>query len=455
MPWNGLGTYVLPPAYSPESNGAVIDANRYNGLTTDVATGISNALNKNGENSPTANINWGGFKLQNLASPTVSGDAISWGSSPTFGNLSSDLFTLSSTGSAYGSWNGASAATSYWVIKAATAIVGYLGTSEGIAGLVGGIGLRSETYTSIYTGGGSERIRVLAAGQVVLNGTVLAGIGSGADQLAVNGPLGIMTQLNGKSNTFVDLANFGTGGWRFYTNVAGVLAGTISAAGAWGFGAAPGSGTILVGGNYAQFTDTVYNGYFGKSNAIIAGGAVADLGIASYLGDMVFGTGGSGTKRLRLSASTADIFGQGVGLTRVKAALTSRQSVTVVADDPDLIVPLEVGKYAVKAWIPFNAASSGGMGIKGNLAFSGTQTSFTASFICNEVVFSTQAIAATTGFAVAAITTSPAPGSWVLIEGQIVVTVAGNISFQWAQNSSTAVNLNVNVGAYLACTKVG
>lgn len=45
----------------------------------DLATGINNALNKNGENSPTANVNWGGFKITNLANGTASGDALHYG----------------------------------------------------------------------------------------------------------------------------------------------------------------------------------------------------------------------------------------------------------------------------------------------------------------------------------------------------------------------------------------
>lgn len=45
----------------------------------DLATGINAALNKNGENSPTVNINWGGFKITNLANGTTSGDALHYG----------------------------------------------------------------------------------------------------------------------------------------------------------------------------------------------------------------------------------------------------------------------------------------------------------------------------------------------------------------------------------------
>lgn len=45
----------------------------------DLATGINSCLNKNGENSPTANINWGGHKITNLANGSTSGDALHFG----------------------------------------------------------------------------------------------------------------------------------------------------------------------------------------------------------------------------------------------------------------------------------------------------------------------------------------------------------------------------------------
>lgn len=76
MPWNGSGTYSLPPAYSPEVNGDVIDAVRYNGLTTDIATGITNAFAKDGQNVPTANLAMGGFKFTGLAAGSTAGDSV-------------------------------------------------------------------------------------------------------------------------------------------------------------------------------------------------------------------------------------------------------------------------------------------------------------------------------------------------------------------------------------------
>ena len=79
MPWNGSGTYALPPAYSPEVNGTTIDATRYNGLTNDVATGISAALAKNGENAATANLPMGGFKHTGAASANAAGQYLTYG----------------------------------------------------------------------------------------------------------------------------------------------------------------------------------------------------------------------------------------------------------------------------------------------------------------------------------------------------------------------------------------
>lgn len=78
MSWNGLGTYNLNPAYSPEVNGNIIDAARYNGLTSDIAAGITAALAKNGENTPTANLPMGGYKHTGAAIATAAGQYVEY-----------------------------------------------------------------------------------------------------------------------------------------------------------------------------------------------------------------------------------------------------------------------------------------------------------------------------------------------------------------------------------------
>lgn len=70
MPWNGLGEYELDPDFSPEYNGEIIDAERYNGLHLDVAAGITNAIAKDGQNVPVANLPMGNFKHLHCAPAT-------------------------------------------------------------------------------------------------------------------------------------------------------------------------------------------------------------------------------------------------------------------------------------------------------------------------------------------------------------------------------------------------
>lgn len=96
MAWNGSGAYVLPPAYSPEVNGTVIDAVRYNGLTSDVAAGITNTLSKDGQNVPTANLPMGGFKHTGAAAPATTGDYLVFGSPATIGALQAGTILASS-----------------------------------------------------------------------------------------------------------------------------------------------------------------------------------------------------------------------------------------------------------------------------------------------------------------------------------------------------------------------
>lgn len=83
MPWSGStftrtnGTYSGASVWASDLAANIkIVASRHDTHDQDLATGINACLNKNGLNSPTANINWGGFKITNLATGTVATDAI-------------------------------------------------------------------------------------------------------------------------------------------------------------------------------------------------------------------------------------------------------------------------------------------------------------------------------------------------------------------------------------------
>jgi hypothetical protein len=62
----------------------------------DLAQGINACVNKNGQNSPTANIDWGGFKITNLAAGSASTDSARYGQTITAAAIdpSSKVLTL-------------------------------------------------------------------------------------------------------------------------------------------------------------------------------------------------------------------------------------------------------------------------------------------------------------------------------------------------------------------------
>ena len=75
MSYNGTGTFVLNTAGLPYVTGTVISSTAGNALNNDLATGLSTAITKDGQTTPTANIPLGGFKITNLGAGTVASDA--------------------------------------------------------------------------------------------------------------------------------------------------------------------------------------------------------------------------------------------------------------------------------------------------------------------------------------------------------------------------------------------
>lgn len=83
MAWSGGtftrtdGTYSGTSVWASNLGAGIkIVAARHDIHDQDLAQGINACLNKNGQNSPTANISWGGFKLTNLAAGTTNGDSV-------------------------------------------------------------------------------------------------------------------------------------------------------------------------------------------------------------------------------------------------------------------------------------------------------------------------------------------------------------------------------------------
>jgi hypothetical protein len=75
MSYNGSGTFVINSTGQPVVTGTTISSTMFNALTADLATGLSTAICKDGQQTVTANIPLGGFKLTGLGAATAVADA--------------------------------------------------------------------------------------------------------------------------------------------------------------------------------------------------------------------------------------------------------------------------------------------------------------------------------------------------------------------------------------------
>ena len=79
MSYNGSGTFNINTAGQPVVTGTTITSTAFNLLTADLATGLTTALTKDGQTTPTANIPMGTFKITGLGAGTAATDAAQYG----------------------------------------------------------------------------------------------------------------------------------------------------------------------------------------------------------------------------------------------------------------------------------------------------------------------------------------------------------------------------------------
>jgi len=76
MSYNGSGTFQINTAGQPVVTGTVISSTAFNSLTSDLATGLSTAITKDGQTTVTANIPMSNFKITGLGAATAAADAV-------------------------------------------------------------------------------------------------------------------------------------------------------------------------------------------------------------------------------------------------------------------------------------------------------------------------------------------------------------------------------------------
>jgi len=79
MSYNGNGVFLINTAGQPVVAGTVISSTAFNSLTADLAGGLSTAITKDGQTTPTANIPMGGFRLTGVGAAVASTDAVQFG----------------------------------------------------------------------------------------------------------------------------------------------------------------------------------------------------------------------------------------------------------------------------------------------------------------------------------------------------------------------------------------
>lgn len=160
-----------------------------------------------------------------------------------------------------------------------------------------------------------------------------------------------------------------------------------------------------------------------------------------------------------IATGTNDNTGRGMPISRSKPATTSRVSTTAFTDDPDLVIPLGVGTYAIDCFMSIWGTASGAGGFKMSPVFTGTPTSssFSASgFILGAAIANTTTTQGSGGGPYSGNTTTVSagvsPSDWIRFHGTITVSVAGNFKIQWGQVASNANATNVGQGSWLIAT---
>lgn len=135
-------------------------------------------------------------------------------------------------------------------------------------------------------------------------------------------------------------------------------------------------------------------------------------------------------------------------LTAVKPSTQTLASSTVLTNDTALTLSLPIGRFALQAFLNI-ANVAGATGFKFAFAFTGTLSNgaYAQNGWINGAV--TAAALQNPVTNVTSYATTDTSGDWVEINASFLVTVAGTLTLQWAQNSSSASLTSMLQGSWL------
>ena len=220
MSYNGAGVFTINTTGQPVVTGTTVSSTAFNTLTADLATGLTTALTKDGQSTPTANIKLGAFKITNLGAATLASDAarldqIQGGGAFTFVTVAgTDTITgtTSPTLTAYATGNQFSFLVANTNTGAVTINVDALGakaiTRTGTTALVAGDMVAGQAVEIIYDGTRFQLINGNSFTNLKVSGT-LSGALTNATGLPPSGVVGTAAILG--ANTFTAAQEWATG----------------------------------------------------------------------------------------------------------------------------------------------------------------------------------------------------------------------------------------------------
>jgi hypothetical protein len=307
MSYNGSGTFNINSAGQPVVTGTVITSTAFNALTSDLANGLTTALTKDGQTTPTANIPMGNFKITGLAAGTAVADAVrlsqlqngSTTSYITVTGTDTITGTVTPTLTAYATGQQFSFVVAATNTAAVTLNVDGIGakavTRTGSVALVAGDMVTGQVVIVEYDGtrfqllNGNSFTNLKASGTLSVTGVATLGNGAilgtpasgtvtnltGTASININGTVGATTAATGAFTTLSATGNISTTG---SSSILQVLAGAsvqiqnTAASANWNFSTS-GTGLTL---NSPQL------GTFSISNPVAITGTISTTGVATF-----------------------------------------------------------------------------------------------------------------------------------------------------------------------------
>ena len=397
MSYNGSGTFVINSTGQPVVTGTVISSTAFNALTADLATGLSTALTKDGQTTPTANIPMGTFKFTGLSAGSAATDSAniaqvqnSFGSFLTVSGTDTITATVSPSLTAYAAGQMFAFVAANTNTGAVTINISSLGakaiTKNGNTALSAGDLTANYLFVVVYDGTQFQVVGVSAttftnltvSGVLTLSGAgvQLTSSGTGAWKLPVGttaqrptGASGLIRQNSTTGNP--EWYDSTTSSWLQFSQPAGYSVNYLVVAGGGGGGPAV-SGVASSGGGGAGgllptsaslSSGTAYTITVGAGGASNTNGSNSVISsIATAIGGGKGGTGSGG------AGSSGGSGGGGAQITGAGGAATSGQGFAGGAGDATSSSGGGGGASAVGANGAFNAGGNGGAGSSNSIS---------------------------------------------------------------------------------------